>query len=165
MKAILDASPIIAFFAEMREPEILFRTRALGYELLVPDAVYRKDITKEPSKAILEESVKDGSVSLLPPVEATNLEAFMRAHPSLGEGESEVILSASEFLAHRESVVCILDERPARRAAERLGLPVRGTLGVLRALEDSDLLGQEDVARLKRHLQAAGFRADASLLR
>ena len=165
MKAILDASPLIAFFAEMREPEILFLLRRVGYELFVPDAVSRCDITKEPAKAILVQSVASGSISLLPPVAPAILVAFTSAHPSLGEGESEVILLAIEFLSHRQEAVCVIDEKAARRIAEDLGLPVKGTLGVLRTLRDSGLIDQDDLARLRGRLLAAGFRADASLLR
>lgn len=165
LKAILDASPIIAFFAEMHEPEVLFLLRRLGYELLVPDAVSRYDITREPSKTILAQSVANGSMSLLPAVAPAELATFMQSHPSLGEGESEAILLTIEFLSHREDAVCIVDERAARRVAADFGLPVKGTLGVLRTLQDSGLIDREDLTRLKGRLQASGFRADASLLR
>jgi len=95
VKAILDASPIIAFFAEMCEPKILLLLRRLGYELLVPTAVSQHDIVREPSMTILAKSVVSGSISLLPPVAPEMLAAFMNSHPSLGEGESEVILDST----------------------------------------------------------------------
>lgn len=165
MKAILDASPIIAFFAEMREPEILLLLRRVGYELLVPNAVSRRDIIREPLRTILAKSVASGSISLLLPVAPEMLATFMNSHPSLGEGESEVILHAIECLSKGEEAVCIIDEKAARRVAANFGLRVKGTLGVLRTLQDSGLIGSEDLVRLKGRLQASGFRADASLLR
>jgi len=142
VKAILDASPIIAFFAEMREPEILFLLQRVGYDLVVPIAVSRHDIVREPSRTILAKSVASGSVSLLPPVAPDMLATFMNSHPSLGEGESEVILHAVEYLSKGEEAVCIIDEKPARRVAADLGLHVKGTLGVLRTLQDSGLIGR-----------------------
>jgi uncharacterized protein len=48
---------------------------------------------------------------------------------SLGSGESEAISLAVEASADR----IILDDRPARRQAQALGLPVIGTLGLLLA--------------------------------
>ena len=165
VKAILDASPIIAFFAEMREPHLLLLLKQLGYDLLVPDAVFRLDITKEPSKTILARCVEDRSMSLLPPIEPAKLEAFTNAHPSLGEGESEVILAAVELLSRSEEIVCIIDESPARRVASQLGLPLKGTIGVLHSLRASGLVTDDDLLRLKNKLRASGFRADASLLR
>ena len=164
MKAILDASPIIAFFAEMREPDILFLLRRLEYELLVPFAVSHRDITREPSKTILARAAANGAVSLLPPVAPEKLAAFMHSHPSLGEGESEVILLALDVRSQRKAAVCIIDERAARRIARDLDLPVKGTLGVLRTLQGSGLIGHEDLTRLRGRLRASGFRADASLL-
>jgi predicted nucleic acid-binding protein len=50
---------------------------------------------------------------------------------ALGPGESEAISLALEIGAQW----VILDERPARRLAQALGLPVIGTLGVLLASE------------------------------
>ncbi len=161
----MDASPIIAFFAEMHEPEILLLLRQAGYELLVPNAVSRHDIIREPARTILAKCTASASIALLPPVVPEILATFMNSHPSLGEGESEVILHAIECLAKGEEVVCIIDETAARRVAVDLGLHVTGTLGVLRTLQNSGLIGQEDILRLKERLRASGFRADASLLR
>jgi predicted nucleic acid-binding protein len=48
---------------------------------------------------------------------------------ALGPGESEAVSLALEISAQW----VILDERPARRLAQALGLPVIGTLGVLLA--------------------------------
>ena len=92
------------------------------------------------------------------------LAAFMHSHPSLGEGESEVILLALDVRSQRKAAVCIIDERAARRIARDLDLPVKGTLGVLRRLQGSGLIGHEDLTRLRGRLRASGFRADASLL-
>jgi predicted nucleic acid-binding protein len=54
----------------------------------------------------------------------------------LGPGESEAISLALEIGAQW----VILDERPARRLAQALGLPVIGTLGVLLASKRRGLL-------------------------
>jgi predicted nucleic acid-binding protein len=55
---------------------------------------------------------------------------------ALGSGESEAISLALEIGAQW----VILDERPARRIAQALGLPVIGTLGVLLASKRRGLL-------------------------
>lgn len=164
VKAILDASPIIAFFAEIREPRILLLVRQLGYSLLVPEAVLKLDVTKEPSKTGLAECITSGLMTALPAVNRADLQTFMVSHPSLGEGESEVILVASQFASRSEEVICVIDEGPARRVAKQMGLPVTGTIGILRMLQASELITTEDLARLKGKLKASGFRADASLL-
>jgi predicted nucleic acid-binding protein len=55
---------------------------------------------------------------------------------ALGLGESEAICLALEISAQW----VILDERPARRLAQALGLPVIGTLGILLASKRRGLL-------------------------
>ena len=55
---------------------------------------------------------------------------------ALGPGESEAIALALEIGAQW----VILDERPAQRSAQALGLPVIGTLGVLVASRRRELL-------------------------
>jgi predicted nucleic acid-binding protein len=55
---------------------------------------------------------------------------------SLGPGESEAIALALET----EAKLVILDERPARRLAQALHLPVIGTLGILLAAKRRQLL-------------------------
>jgi len=55
---------------------------------------------------------------------------------SLGPGESEAISLALET----EARLVLLDERPARRLAQALHLPVMGTLGVLLAAKRRRLL-------------------------
>jgi predicted nucleic acid-binding protein len=55
---------------------------------------------------------------------------------SLGPGESEAISLALET----EARLLLLDERPARRLAQALRLPVMGTLGILLAAKRRRLL-------------------------
>ena len=55
---------------------------------------------------------------------------------SLGAGESETISLALEL----EARLVILDDRPARRLAEGLHLPVIGTLGILLAAKQRKFL-------------------------
>ena len=55
---------------------------------------------------------------------------------SLGAGESETISLALEVRAR----LIVLDDRPARRLAQALRLPVIGTLGILLAAKRRNLL-------------------------
>lgn len=107
---VSNASPLIAL-QQINRLELLEK---LFSSLLVPPAVVREAA-----------SVK------LPPwiVERAPLEVLSRQilGVSLGAGESEAISLALEVQASW----VILDDRPPRRMAQALGLPVIGTLGVL----------------------------------
>lgn len=70
---------------------------------------------------------------------------------SLGPGESEAISLALEVGAPW----LILDDRPARRLAQALGLPIIGTLGVLLASKRRNLL--PSVRACVDALVASGF--------
>ena len=55
---------------------------------------------------------------------------------SLGDGEREAVALALEIKAER----ILLDDRPARRVAQELGLVVTGTAGVLLAAKRHELI-------------------------
>ncbi len=92
--------------------------------LLVPPAVVRETARTVPLPAWITER------PLTQPVGPQILRA------SLGPGESEAISLALEV----DVRWIILDDRPARRLAEALGLPVIGTLGILLASKRRGLL-------------------------
>ncbi len=55
---------------------------------------------------------------------------------SLGAGESEAIRLALEMKAR----LLILDDRPTRRLAQALGLPIIGTMGILLAAKQRNFI-------------------------
>ncbi|MEE9115530.1 MAG: hypothetical protein V3U09_01375 [Thermoplasmata archaeon] len=165
MKAILDASTIIAFFDELQDAAKLLLLRGLDCELLVPDYVYREEILREPSIGVLNKCIHDGSISILSPVDSTYVEDFQRQHPALDRGESEVILNALIFQSSGEKVLCVLDEGPGRRVAKKLEIHTKGTLGVIAMLRKADLIDEVERNRLLDKLEASTFRVDKKLLR
>ena len=85
--------------------------------------------------------VREVSVSVILPDWITEQALSQAVGPrilsaSLGAGESEAISLALEIQAR----LLILDDRPARRLAQALGLPIIGTLGVLLAAKQHNLL-------------------------
>src|SRR5271157_622670 len=78
------------------------------------------------------------------------------ARLALGRGEREAICLASEL-----SAVCLLDDRKARREAERMGVRVTGLLGILAEARDRGLIDAQDVVR---RLSQTSFRASPSLI-
>jgi uncharacterized protein len=109
---VSDSSPLIVL-ARIGHLDLLEK---LFISVVVPPAVPREVISVALPVWVLERP-------LMQPVGPRILRA------SLGPGESEAISLALEIGAQW----IILDDRPARRLAESLGLPVIGTLGVLLA--------------------------------
>lgn len=79
-------------------------------------------------------------------------------YAGLGRGEAEVLALAEELSAG----LIIMDERRGRRYAERLGIPLTGTLGVLLLAKDEGLISV--IAPFIQQLQQAGFYFSATLV-
>lgn len=163
MKAILDASPIIAFFDEIDAAPTLLLFHTLGYELAVPDAVCVDDILREPSVNLLDRCLADGSIIRLTPVDPPRVERLQASHLGLGRGESEVILNGVDIKDEEGSVLCVIDDGPARAIAKRMGLPMVGTIGVLNRLAEAGAIPQSERTLLLKRLRDSNFRADPSL--
>ena len=164
LRAVFDASPLIAFFQELESPETLVLLRRIGYELLVPQSVFRIEIVRKPSRRILKRLVREGAIVVLDPLRGEEINAFQTRYPALGRGESEAILNGKRFLDDGLEVVCVLDEPPARKVAMRLGLPVAGTIGLIHALQTSGVLARAEARILLARLGSSSFRIDRNLL-
>lgn len=117
---VSNSSPLIGL-AQIGQLDLL---EALFLSLLVPPAV----VSETASTVTLPAWVTERA--LTQPIGAQILSS------SLGPGESEAISLGLEIGAQW----VILDDRPARRLAQSLGLSVIGTLGVLLAAKRRGLL-------------------------
>jgi predicted nucleic acid-binding protein len=109
---VSNSSPLIAL-AAIGQLDLL---PALFGPIAIPDAV---GVEIKPSIPLSPEWLQ------LRPLSGPIAAAVVR--PSLGAGEREAISLGLELRAER----VILDDRPARRAAQSLGLNVIGVLGIL----------------------------------
>jgi len=138
---VCNASPLIALdqIGHLDLLEKLFST------ILIPPAVTREAVPTVTLPDWINEH------TLTQPIGPQIL------HASLGPGESEAISLALEVSARW----VILDDRPARRIAEALGLPVIGTLGILLACKRRTFL-----SAVRPHLDTLlnfGFRISPDL--
>lgn len=138
---VSNTSPLIAL-DQIGHLQLL---KQLFSQLLIPPAV-RREIQPKPN---LEDWIIERS--LQQPIGPQILGA------SLGNGESEAVALALEVSAD----LLIIDERPGRRLAEMLGVPVIGTLGILLASKRRGYLPL--VKPSVDALIALGFRVAASL--
>ena len=126
--AVINASPLI--FLSRGEHVDLLRTFADG--ILVPEPVAREIQRKGPQDptVIALRDVSWIEVSPAPTVPEMILEW------GLGMGESSVLA-----LAHQHpGVEAIIDDLVARKCAASLGIPVRGTLGIVLAAKKRGLV-------------------------
>jgi len=119
------------------------------------------------SQAVLEEARHPGAPSSLrefitnPPdwltIVANPLELLPAAR-HLGMGEASLITLAFRDPAHK---TLILDDLPARMIAQKSGLRIIGTLGIL---EEASLQGLLDFGSTLKQLQDTGFHLNSKLM-
>jgi predicted nucleic acid-binding protein len=88
----------------------------------------------------------------------SNTQLFNALSSSLGKGEAETIVLALEL----KTDVALLDDLKARKTARRLNVKVMGTLALLRALLDLNLIKQTP-EYLCQQLVSQGFWVDMDL--
>jgi predicted nucleic acid-binding protein len=127
--------------------------RRLYGEVLIPQAVYDEFVATERAlrQAALENAPWIKPVPLANPQRA-------RVYIGLDLGEAEVLALAEE----RAARLVIVDELKGRRYAQRLELPLTGTLGLLLLAKEKGLVA--GLASLLAELQDAGLYLDPDLV-
>ncbi|MBE2201142.1 MAG: DUF3368 domain-containing protein [Anaerolinea sp.] len=146
---ILNNTPLVAFWLLDGLPWL----RDLFGEVAIPTAVRYEFLAIE-SVARQEAIVKASWIQtrqLANPQQA-------RIYVGLDRGESEVLALALEQSAR----LVIMDERRGRRYAQRLSLPLTGTLGILLLAKERGLITA--VSPLIKQLQAGGMYFDTELV-
>jgi len=153
MKAVFNSSPII-FLTKL---DIIEAALDLFDRIDIPLSVYSEIRQKPdaPAEAVEDFIKARQGVSVL---KAEN-ERFVRAlGRRLGKGEAEAIALSIETGAD----LVILDDHAARVEAMRLGLSVKGTLGVVKRLMENGAF-ERDLEELFINLKAMGFRIRVEL--
>ncbi len=146
---IVNNTPLVALWVLGR----LNLLRELYDEVLIPQAVYDEFVATERAvrQAALENAPWIRPVSLANPQRAL-------VYIGLDLGEAEVLALAEE----RAARLVIIDELKGRRYAQRLEMPLTGTLGLLLLAKERGLVA--DLAPLLVELQEAGLYLGAALI-
>lgn len=154
MRAVTNAGPLI-HLSWIDQLDLL---RTLFDELLAPLAVRDECLRAGPDVpgiTAIRDAFAAGWLTVQPVADRTPVEALTA---ELDRGEAEAIVLMREVRAD----LLLLDERRARGRAQREGLPITGTIGVLRLARDRGLVSA--VAPLLVELQRLGFRVGAELV-
>jgi uncharacterized protein len=143
VRIVVDSGPLISL-ARIAQLDLLSR---LFDEVFVPAAVHR-EVTQDESRpgALL---VKNAD--WLRPGKVSDRSAVERLSFWLDEGESEVLILAQELGA-----TAVIDERRGRNIATALGIPRTGTIGVLVAAKQANVISA--ITPLLDELVANGIR-------
>ena len=121
--AVSDSSPLI-HLAKIDALELISR---LYSRILIPPALWREVVGESDGRPGAVEMQKAVAAGWMVKEAAKNEALVIALRQTLENGEAEAIALATEL----QPEVVVLDDKLARRMAERLGLAVTGTLGVL----------------------------------
>jgi predicted nucleic acid-binding protein len=152
MKAVFNSSPII-FLTKLG---IIEAALDLFERIDIPSLVFSEIRQQQDASAeAVENLISRKRVSVL---KAENQRFVNALNRRLGKGEAEAIALSIETRAD----LVILDDHAARAEAMRLGLAVKGTLGIVRRLMENGVF-ESDLEELFINLKAMGFRIRAEL--
>lgn len=140
---IADSTPLINL-AKIGRFEML---KALFGALIIPPAVYNELVVRGRGRPGARNTAKAAWITVRAPADTPLLRLLTGV---LDRGEAEAIALAQELGAE----LVLLDELHGRRAAQELGLRVRGTLGLLAEGHRRGLV--EDIEADLRQLVAEG---------
>lgn len=140
-QSVVNASPLI-FLSKAGMIQLL---QLEGPEVLVPKAV-ADEILKRGSQDITARVLE--STTWLKAIDAPDIPSLIQFW-DLGQGESSVLAHAY----FHPGVTAIMDDGPGRYCAETLGLPLRGTLGLVMLAKKRRVIpaARPLVAQLKQH--------------
>lgn len=156
MRAVADAGPII-HLSWIDRLDILYE---IFEEVTVP-VVVRDEVLNASADVLglpaIRAGLERGRLAVLAVVDVTAV-GSLRASVGLDAGEAEALVLAREMSAD----IILLDDGRARSYAAREGLPMTGTLGILRKARELGLV--TEVAPLLTTLVRRGFRVGESLV-
>lgn len=155
MIVISDTTPIVSLIKISR---IDLLEKLFG-EVCIPEAVFR-ELTTNTIFESEAEVVKNSSFLKITPVKNLKSLGILQAASGLDDGESEAIILADEL----KSDILVIDERKGRKVAQKLGITITGTIGILIQAHDEKIISTEEIKRYLEQLKNSSIRLSESLI-
>lgn len=152
MRAIVNATPLIAL-ALVDQLDLLPQ---IFSEITVPTTVYDEVVGQGLERPGAQAIAQTQWLQVMAPTAVSTVEPLLLG---LDRGELDVLLLAQE----QDPDWVIIDERQARRAARAMGLPVKGTVGVLLTIGLSGLRSKEELLNDLEGMIRRGIRVSPQL--
>lgn len=151
---LMDTSSIILFLEHIQEYEFLITFSATGEIMIItPQVEEEYNIKRNPSRFNedynMEKLINEG-ILIKKDSEINNI--FKNRYFSLGKGEQSIMSLALKYKEQSVDYYCVLDDKDARKIAFKLGLNVKGSIGLLLLLKEKGLLQNpnEVVEKIKK---------------
>lgn len=155
MIVISDTTPIVSLIKISR---IDLLEKLFG-EVCIPEAVFRELTTNTIFESEAEVVQNSPFLKTIPVKNRKSLE-ILQAASGLDDGESEAIILADEL----KSDILVIDERKGRKVAQKLGITITGTIGILIQAHDEKIISTEDIKIYLEQLRNSNIRLSDSLI-
>ena len=149
---ILNASPVICLFQEIRMPNLLKKLHEISGKILIPEQVL-EEIKDRPTRAKLGEFISEGVVEVISDVTQSEIDDLSRDYTKIHSGELSVLR-----LAQKTGGTAILDDKSARSAANDLGINYCATLGITIKLYKSKSIEEHELKEVAKRMEKSSFR-------
>lgn len=147
MIVVADTTPLISLL----EIKYLHLLSDLFERVIIPEAVLQELVS---DTRFEEEATQIRSAPYILPTVVKNQHSveYLQRVSGLDAGESQAIVLSDELHAD----LLLMDEALGRKVARNMGLPIMGTLGMLKAAYHEGLLSSGDVRSCLAEMQSCG---------
>jgi len=160
-KVILNASPLIL----LGRTGYLWLISKLFHKIIIPPVVFDEVIArKTPDALAMKRELDTGNINIEIPT-SENVEKISRfCRKDMALGEIQVLALALDLQNQKERTLTILDDLPARRTAEVLGMPIIGTQGIIVQALRKRLIDRAEAKNIIYRLTEVGAYFDTELV-
>jgi predicted nucleic acid-binding protein len=126
---------------------------------MVPSAVFEEIRNgRRPTFLTLTKAVRENRIQINHEISSDETISFGRHCPRLHKGEIQVLLLGLKLRARGVPYFCVVDEGPGRTVAERNGIAVKGTKGLIVMLNHLGIIEKDKMESLLYRLDHCNFR-------
>ena len=129
----------------------------MKYEINITEQVNKELKNNEKTYRVIYPEIQKGDVKVKDMINEEELKVFRNRYPSLGMGESSVILTALKMQKDKKRCYAVLDDKKSRDVASRLGVNLTGTYGLLKALKERKHIDDNKFNECKREMRKSKY--------
>jgi pentatricopeptide repeat protein len=159
-KVIIDTGPLLAF----AKAGIVNTLKNLFEQLIITGEVYIEVFSKKsPENNSIKENIgKFIQVQDFHELIRIDDKKIKETVQMLDDGEKSSILLSHVLIEDKHKVLLIIDEKSGRKAAGKLGIPVVGTVWLLKTLKKGGWI--DDAVKVSREMKRKGYYLSDALI-
>lgn len=139
---LADTSCLICVFGEIKKPFILMDWMKSGHRIVITKQVFDELQGRADTKSKVNPEIEKGNIKVENVIGDKEIVDFQGKNPRLGKGEISVILFALKLNEQKKKCYAVIDEKKGRGVAEKLGVNLTGTFGLLKTLRSKGFINE-----------------------